>query len=420
MSNTSAQTEQLVKARQLLDEGHVEEAGLLLKDYLLDATSDTDGLKLFATVLDEAGRAEASQHIRALAEKIDSTISSGMLPYADPDIAQNLFHAGFALTDIRQFDLAAKILDQAIKLTPDEPVIRYELGFALMALNRFDEAVPHFQAAAKELNDFDTTLNLGVCHLLTRKLKPAKEIFDQLAKLAESEDERKELAHRRMVLKRMEELGSHQTLTARDWLFALYGSLLLHPGYKSGDSAEDLKSIASTALVLRGVLEGLRIEIEVIEFYNPMSKPLARLISEVMELPVDSYKGPDRPDKALLVMAWATDLIGPHQAFIETSERRTLFAYGLPWREPLPLVPEIVGCLADQCPMPWDETTRSASIDSIVADILEKARHLESDPDILRQTQEALEYYHLKRERVMLGNHDAFPERPEYTAEIPK
>jgi len=420
MAETGAQTEQLVKARQLLEESKLEEAGLILKNYLLNATADTDALKLFATVLDEAGRAEASLHIRALAETIDSTVSSGMLPYADANMSPHLFHAGFALTDIRQFELAAKFLDQALKLTPDEPVIRYELAFALMSLNRFDEAVPHFQEAAGELNDFDTNLNLGVCYLLTRKLKAARDCFDQLAKYATGEDERKELSHRKTVLKRLEELSSRQTLTARDWLYTLYGALLLHPGYKSGESKEDFKSIASTVLVLRGVLEGLRLEVEVIEYYNPMSKPLARLISELMELPLDSYKGPDRPDRALLVMAWATDVIGPHQAFIETSERRTLFAYGLPWREPLPLVPEIIGCLSDECPMPWDETTRSTSIDSIVTEILEKARHLESDPDILKQTHEAVEYYHLKRERLILGNPEVFPERPEYTAEIPK
>jgi hypothetical protein len=160
-------------------------------------------------------------------------------------------------------------------------------------------------------------------------------------------------------------------------------------------------------------------EFEVIEYYNPVSKPLARILSELMQLPFDSYKGPDRPERALLVMARATDIIGPHKAFIDTSEKRTLFAYGLPWREPLPLTPDIVGCLANEFPMPWSEHLRDGSVDEIVEQILAKAQHLDCDPEILKQTHQAVEYYHLKREWLALGHHEKFSERPEYTAEIP-
>jgi hypothetical protein len=142
-------------------------------------------------------------------------------------------------------------------------------------------------------------------------------------------------------------------------------------------------------------------------------------MSELLELQCDSYKGPDRPDRALLMMAWATDITGPHQSFVETSERRTLFAYGLPRREPLPLTPEIVAAVTDEFPMPWSPEFRSGSLDQEIADILEIARGLESEPEILKHIQNAVEYYHLKRDFLLLGNHETFPERPEYTAEIP-
>ncbi|MGH9550076.1 MAG: hypothetical protein ACRD3W_11905, partial [Terriglobales bacterium] len=173
-------------------------------------------------------------------------------------------------------------------------------------------------------------------------------------------------------------------------------------------------------LVLRGLIEGLRIELEVIEYYNPQSRPLARLLAESMELPCDSYRGPDRPDRALLVMASAADIIGPHDAFIETSDQRIIFAYGLPVREPLPLVPDIVGCMIDPCTMPWDEKARGANLDKLIASMLDKTRHLELDTEILRQVQDAVEYYDAKRELLLCGNNDKFPERPEYTAEIPQ
>jgi hypothetical protein len=286
-------------------------------------------------------------------------------------------------------------------------------------------------------------------------LKAARQSFEKLNVLASSPEERKELAHRKVVLKRLEEVGGRQELNARDWLYTLYGSVLLRPQTnaaqhkdgaskseecqkhehspqpttgqglnlskitQTGQTPDDRKLIALTMLLLRGVLEGLRLEVEVIEFYNPASKPLARILAELMELQADSYKGPDRPERALLMMAWATDITGPHQAFIETGEKRTIFAYGLPPHQPLPLTPEIVALLADEFTMPWSDETRKGSVDEEITAIVDIARRLDSEPEVLKQIQDAVEYYHLKRDYLMLGNHEAFPERPEYTAEIP-
>ncbi|HEY9773460.1 MAG TPA: hypothetical protein V6C81_06590 [Planktothrix sp.] len=420
MAEAGAQTEQLVKARQLFQEGKLEEAHDVLRAYMLSAPSDTDALDIFANVLVDAGREDASEKISALSAAIKSTISSGALPFGDREIVRPLFEAAYVLVDLRQFELAVDWLNRCLVLAPDEPVVRYELAFALMSLQRFQEALPHFQKAAADLDDFDTYLNLSVCHMLARDLASSKTSLDKVAEYAKEDDEKKELAHRRTVFKRLEEMGNRTALNNRDWLYTLYGSILLHPTSPDlkANTREQIKTMASTLLILRGVIEGLRMEFETIEFYNPLSKPLARMVAELMELPLDSYKGPQRPDRALLVVAWAHDLIGPHRAFIDMSDRRTLFAYGMPSNEPLPIVPEIVGCLSTDQPLLWDEETRTTTVDEIVGKILDKARHLETDTDILKETQNAVEYFHLKRQFLMLGNFNGFPERPEYTAEV--
>ncbi len=455
MPDSGAHTDQLVKARQLLTEGMLEPALDILNHHLLAAPADTDALDLLSFVFSEANRTDTSDKIRALADAIRDTVSSGNLPFDDKSMVTTLFEAGYALTDVRQFALAGKMFEKCLEIAPDEPVIRYELAFVLMSLNRFQEAIPHFERSAAELKDFDTNLNLAVCHTLNRDLKAARQSFEKLNVLASSPEERKELAHRKVVLKRLEEVGGRQELNARDWLYTLYGSVLLRPQTnaaqhkdgaskseecqkhehspqpttgqglnlskitQTGQTPDDRKLIALTMLLLRGVLEGLRLEVEVIEFYNPASKPLARILAELMELQADSYKGPDRPERALLMMAWATDITGPHQAFIETGEKRTIFAYGLPPHQPLPLTPEIVALLADEFTMPWSDETRKGSVDEEITAIVDIARRLDSEPEVLKQIQDAVEYYHLKRDYLMLGNHEAFPERPEYTAEIP-
>ena len=137
---------------------------------------------------------------------------------------------------------------------------------------------------------------------------------------------------------------------------------------------------------------------------------------------------------ATKAMTWATDIIGPHKSFAKIEERRSLFCYGLTWDEPLPLVPEIIGCLGYEEPMPWRQrspsfpVTDSASVfdehefdnevENSYKSILYNARDMESDPAMIHSVQEAVDYYTDKTGFLMLGNAATFPVRSEYTAEL--
>lgn len=418
--------EPLQEARRLLDEGMYEQCSVCLKDYWLEHENDSRAINLFAELMKEIGRSEVARKLTLLAELLDSdskettqktTTSSSEATSATSELAYALFEAGFGLIDLRQHELAVMLLDRCLTMMPDDPTVHYEIAFSKMSLSKFDEAISHFKHALDDNEDFDTILNLSVCYTLLRKIPEAKQMIEKLSELTHDDDEKHELAHRRIVLKRLELLKNKQTMTPRDWQFVLYGGILLRTGSEHVSKKEDFASIASTLAVLKGVLEGLRIEFEAVEYYNSNARPLARILAELLDVPSDNYKGPHRPDRALLVMAWATDIIGPHQAFVEHMESRSIFAYGLSWNEPLPVAPEITGLLADDSFMPWEDT-HTEPVDHIISKIVARARDMECDPDILRETQDAVEYYDSKRELLILNNWTKFPDRPEYTAEI--
>jgi tetratricopeptide (TPR) repeat protein len=393
--------EPLLEARRLLDEGMLELCLTTLKSYWLQNELDTRAIGMFGELMNEAGRNEVARKLKRLSELLDArdkpfspdavatpqstSPKSGAETESDSeaesanskdDIPYALFEAGFGLIDLRQHELAVMLLERCLKLMPNEPTVNYEIAFSLMSLARFDEAIKHFKLVLQDNEDFDTVLNLSVCYTLTRNIVEAKKMIEKLATLTHEEDEQRELQHRRLVLKRLELLNSKQTFTPRDWQFVLYGGILLRTGDEHVHQREDMMSIASTLAILKGLLEGLRIEFEAVEYYNQNARPLARILADLMEIPCDSYKGPHRPDRALLILAWATDIIGPHQAFIEHMQSRSVFAYGLTWHEPLPVAPEIAGLLADDTVMPWEDS-RPESIDGIVARILERARDLD-------------------------------------------
>jgi tetratricopeptide (TPR) repeat protein len=405
----------LAQARQFLEDGMLEECMTKLKPYWLGKPDDPSAMRMFGSLMAESGRSELARKLKTAADLADSGAST---EESRQGYQYAIFEAAFSLIDVREFELAIMLLHKCLESSPNDPTVHYEMAFALMSLNQFEEALKHFKVSASDKEDFDTVLNLMVCYTLTRKLPEAKEMLEKLSTVVQNdEEERQELAHRKAVLKRLEGMSKKSQLTPRDWLYVLYGGVLLQDGDQE-TTVDDYTAMASMLLIAKGVLEGLRVEYESVEYYNLAARPLARALAELMEVTCTSYMGPDRPDRTLLLLAWAPEIIGPHNVFIEHTETRSLFAYSIDWDEPLPVTPEICGRLAGQAPISWLETMKEADEEKHFKAVIDRARTLESDPDILQKIQDAVLYYQDKKELMVLNNAQLFPQRPEYTAEI--
>jgi tetratricopeptide (TPR) repeat protein len=431
----------LKEIRELLGKGETEKSVALLKRYWLEHPDDGHAADLFSNLMKESGRSELSDRLSKLAKRLSSEAENeevasegGQELQAKESVnAQELFEAGFSLIDARHHELAAMLLNKCATLVPEEPVVNYELGFALMSSKRFDQAVGCFERAIEKFADFDTYLNLIACYTMLRRLDDAQNMIEKIEGMRVESEQLRELAHRKIVVRRLRTLSSKATLSTRDWLYALYGAILLRPALPSASNKDDVASIGHVLAILKGVMEGLRIEFDVVEFFGAQSRPLAQALGELFEIPIGGYKGPERAERALLTLSWASDVIGPHQAFTENSDRRAIMAYSLSWNEPLPVMPDIVGCLGFEDPMPWNEFGSitadaetnpladhefKAHVEEKYKAILQNARDLESDPGVLHAVQEALDFYVGKEDLLVLANSKAFPRRSEYTAEV--
>lgn len=424
----------LGRARALLGEGQLDQSLIALTNFWLKHPENPDATGLCADILKAANREIGAEALRRLAETLSEKDNgeNGILE-RNPDVT---FEAGYHLIDARAYELAVMLLQHCLASAPNDSTLNYELGFALMSTGNYEEALKRFDVARKSQDDFDTTLNMAVCHALLRKLKECKDLLSTLKKQAQTDEEKQELQHREVVLKRLEKLSKKKQMTARDWLFALYGTTKLYtPEGTRGatiiddstqERTETFRSIAATLLVLKGVLEGLRLTPEAVEFYNAHSRPLAAVLARLLDVALDSYRGPDRPDHALLVMDWASDIIGPHESFVGHATNRSIFAFGMPRSEALPLIPDIVAHFTDKINLPWSDDgavdadgTPLKTAEEVIPEILERAWNMESDPDILKAIQDSVEYYSDKKELLVLGNPVRFPQRPEYSAEVP-
>ncbi|HEY9793887.1 MAG TPA: hypothetical protein V6D22_26060 [Candidatus Obscuribacterales bacterium] len=438
----------LQRADQLISEKNYDEALSIVRTFWLNDPQNTDAVRLLSRVMKGLGNADLAGSLYRLSEQ----------EYALGDDIPSLCETGFNLIDAREMQLAVMVLQHCMSKLPGDPSVAYELGFALMSLNKFAAAIPYF---LKSEDDFETGLNLCVCYTLTRDMERAQACIDKIAQLAKSEEEKKEVTHRRMVLKRLERFKK-KTLTPRDWAFILYGTLVLaepkledlsiakvaqmkaeraaeisplikDTAGKSGANEPNYEAIAWTLVILDKLLNELGYEFDVIEFYSPLSRPLAEAFAHKRDLPVKSFRGESSTDRTLMIMSWAPNIIGPHKSFLRNSRKRLLFAYALGTTQPLPLTPDVVAELCTELRMPWAETNEENTVHRAVAGkvdlpddvqakatdlILKAIAQIESVPEIIQTVQELSDYYKPKADQLVLGNPEQFQERPCYTAEI--
>lgn len=426
----AAERSLLEQARALMHDSDSSGAFVLVREHWLANPGDLAAVRLLSEILMRSGRKDLFELLDRLSKN----------EYTLENDSHTLFETAYKFIDSREPELAVMLLTRCVNLHPEERMIRYELGFALMQMRRFLEAVPHFEYLAGIEEDFDTWLNLTVCHSIGRNFARARDGLNRLERLKSNDDEEREVALRRWVLKRMEKFEA-PTPGVRDWVFSLYGAMLLSEtsprdlAGKPMNIATDYMGVATTLLVLRGLFAETGTEFDVIEYYNPLSRPLAEALARMMDLPAAPYGGPDRTERCLLTMAWASDIMGPHKAFANNKSSRSIFAYGLTTLTQLPVTPDIIGCMARECAMPWasqlenrpDVPAENISGQhplneiqaSAVDKILENAANLECQPELIARVEDLAKYYGPRKEMLVFRNCEHFPVRPEYTAEIP-
>ncbi len=243
----------LTEAKKLLAQGQVEQCLALIRAYWLENPDDTEAVGLMSEIMKEQGRSELSTRLSKLSGQPMQTSPAKKSAVG----GKELFEAGYSLIEARQHELAAMLLNRVAKLVPGEPTVNYELGFALMSMKRFEQAIPYLEETLAKDSDFDTLLNLLVCYILTRQVQKAQSTLQKMGQIKLDPEQKREFVHRQMVVKRLESVSGKNLLNARDWLYILYGSVLLKSSTRQNRVKEDPASIGQMLAILKGVVEGL-------------------------------------------------------------------------------------------------------------------------------------------------------------------
>jgi Tfp pilus assembly protein PilF/transglutaminase-like putative cysteine protease len=102
---------------------------------------------------------------------------------SDPkQLVARKFYA-FLLTGLRRPDAAIDAWREAAKIAPDDPEVNLDLGALLMQQERYAEAVPYLETAAKNDNSPSAQASLGMAYLRAGEKEKAVAAFSKLADL---------------------------------------------------------------------------------------------------------------------------------------------------------------------------------------------------------------------------------------------
>jgi tetratricopeptide (TPR) repeat protein len=426
----------LKDAEELLRKGDTTASFDKVRNHWLAHPDDMQAAQLLSRIVEKSGRTELSTILAALSQ-------SPQKLETDPQL---LFDTGYLMIEERQFHLAAMLLARAVAACPDQPAIHYELGFALMSVKRYDDAIMHFEKVVTLDEDFDSHLNLAACYALTRDLEKTRHHIDRLLSLSETSDTskvgskdeiQKELSNRKLVLRRLELMQQKPAFNLRDWFFTLYGAILLEDQSLSGLAQADavggeMYKVAEAVLAMRGCLEAVGLEFDMIEYHSTSARPLAEALARLIDLPVEPISDFSRTDRTLLIVAWGEELIDSFRMLNRNDGYRVIFAYGVPKDSPLPITPDIVAHVLARCDLPWHEellehqakdlgplSLPDEAMAALVDQLVMRCSEIEGNPKVIRHCADLSDYFGPKKKLLTLGNQESIPERPEYTAEMP-
>jgi tetratricopeptide (TPR) repeat protein len=61
------------------------------------------------------------------------------------EIAQNFLNVGFIYYDQKEYEKALKLYNRALEITPDNPLVYIDIGWALLSLGRYQESITAFE-----------------------------------------------------------------------------------------------------------------------------------------------------------------------------------------------------------------------------------------------------------------------------------
>jgi tetratricopeptide (TPR) repeat protein len=284
------------------------------------------------------------------------------------------FNLGYIQVELERYDEALDAFSHCLSLDPNDSATHFEIGLIYYARGDYSAALSHLQMPTSSYpGDWEIYNLTGKCHLGMRRYEEAMSAFGRALLLAKSPQAQVELLDNINTVERYREFRNLSTV--KDQLYAQEGVVYLGSAQDDGLDMREVKDfhftypdIGTTLQRLIALIKSSRWSFSAIVCCDTLTRPLADALTHLMEIPQRSVEQLGPNDRALLLIAVASEA----ELLLLTIERllcpATTFCLGLNWLRHSKVLPDLIGITAHgACSVPWEAELRRLRADGASA-----------------------------------------------------
>ncbi len=344
--------------------------------------------------------------------------------WQNSNFLNSLVNLTYALINLNDYEVAVIFLQDLLKELPDDIFLNYEYGFVSLLTGKYSQAVNFFEKVLNQEKSFDTVLNLIIGNIYLFNMDKLTIYLNLLKELALNPDEKTELANVNKITLRLQEYTNLKNIkNYRDWLYILYGNILLVDfkldKAKFNEYEPNLVEILTHIYILKRFFEALNISLELFEYFDDDSHILAQLFALIFELPVEKVSTEIKNAKCMLIVSNPHKIKEVYHNYTKINNNQIIYFYSLPFSSALPIIPAIVNCITDKLNLPFAQIGYGTKeYNDLMIKAKDMINNIETDCDSALKIQQLIEYYELRQPNLILENQDVFKDYVQYHGEL--
>jgi Flp pilus assembly protein TadD len=310
-----------------------------------------------------------------------------------------LFNLGYILVELERYEEALDAFHRCLELIPDDPTALYEIGFIYYAMGHLPEAMEALRIPCAVYPEDCRVLSLvGACYLGLSQWERAEESYHRALDRAMSPKEAHEAESGLRIAQRYQEFPLDYPMSLKDQAYADEGIVLLGTQGDDGfdivprsDWAMSTEAVAVTLQRLRALIHALHLEFTAVVAVDRNSVPLVTAMGHIFSLPRKGLSELRPDDRALLGL-----IVGRQVELLQVAEEQALaqtlsFVMALNWMRDTGRVPDLAGIFVNkECSPPWKEGIRDArEIEAAVETLMSCYAQIPEEPNLSAQ----IDYY---------------------------
>lgn len=325
------------------------------------------------------------------------------------------FNLGYVLIELNRYDDALDAFQQCLELEPGDPATHYEIGYIHYSRGEYHTAIKHLQLPLDSYpEDWEVHNLIGKCHLGESHYDEALAAFGQALILAPFPQAQAELLDNINAVERYREFRALNN--DKDQMYAREGVVYLGSAQDNGLNVTEVEDyyftypdIGITLQRLLALYHGYHWGFTAIVAADKLAQPLAMALSDLLQVPLRPIDDLEEEDQALLVMSVAREV----ELLLIAIERipcpTVSFCLGLNWLRHSQSLPDIIGIAArGMCNVPWEAELRrlradgapGSQIDACIAQAAQQVNQAVAETPRDRNLPRQVRYYTRSHRRL--------------------